>query len=41
MFMVERTASLIVSFVIYGMFCDVDDYWKPHNMVFQYENDFS
>jgi len=28
MFMVERTASLIVtvSFVIYGMFCDVDDY---------------
>jgi len=30
MFMVERSASLIVSFVIYEMFCDVDDYWKPH-----------
>jgi len=34
MFMVERAASLIVSFVIYRMLCDVDDYWKPH------ENDF-
>jgi len=26
MFMMEHTASLIVSFVIYGMVCDVDDY---------------